>query len=329
MRASPVVLGRIASTPSAPTPKWRSQISRTTAGSWTASGRRRAAGWPGRRSTTTKSFPSPLGLDERKRHGAARVVYCGRAGAGAARPASRPASAPSAGCRRRACACAPARACRSPPRVGRRPALAGLAFGLGVGLGGLAAGLGLGLGRGRGAAGSLARARRAGVPAAAPPAVFWTRLARLLESAFSLSARSSSAFFSRRLALGQLLQALRVLLAGEVRQPQRREQEDDRGDRRQPRQEVARARRAEDRLAAAAAAERDAHAAALAGLQQHDEDQEEADDDVNDGEERDHDVGALLYFTISNERHPAVSDAPPTSAPSMSGWAMSARRCRA
>ena len=107
MRASPLVLGRIARTPSAPTPKWRSQISRTVAGS---SGERpacsswRAAGCPGRRSTTTKSFPVPSALTNGS--GMARpVVYglrgrrcrLGRLGRLSALAGRSPAGAPSAG----------------------------------------------------------------------------------------------------------------------------------------------------------------------------------------------------------------------------------------
>ena len=59
MRASPSSLGRIASTPSPPTPKRRSQSARTTAGSSGDGPPAAAAGRPGRRSTTRKSFPRP------------------------------------------------------------------------------------------------------------------------------------------------------------------------------------------------------------------------------------------------------------------------------
>src|SRR5436190_2429513 len=58
MRASPLLLGRIASTPSPPTPKRRSHSARTMAGS-SGDGEAPAAGRPGRRSTTRKSFPRP------------------------------------------------------------------------------------------------------------------------------------------------------------------------------------------------------------------------------------------------------------------------------
>src|SRR5262245_30514310 len=58
IRASAVLLGRMASTPSPPTPNRRSHSARTTAGS-SGDGEAPADGRPGRRSTTRKSFPRP------------------------------------------------------------------------------------------------------------------------------------------------------------------------------------------------------------------------------------------------------------------------------
>src|SRR6185369_1250687 len=82
-------------------------------------------------------------------------------------------------------------------------------------------------------------------------------LARLLEVSLQLLGARVVGLLLGRLALGQLLQPPRVLLAGEVRQPQRRQQEEKRRDRRETGQEVPGTRRAEDGLAAAAAPERD------------------------------------------------------------------------
>ena len=72
-------------------------------------------------------------------------------------------------------------------------------------------------------------------------------------------------------------------------------------------------------VCAPAAAEAAAHAAALTGLEQDHEDQEDADDDVEDGDEGDQ---RSAPFTMARKSS-ALRLAPPTSAPSTSGWAMS------
>ncbi len=311
MRASPLVLGRIASTPSAPTPKWRSQISLHRR--WIL--RRAAAcargGPTGAQVDDDEVVPGPLGFDERKRHGARPVVY-GFAGAGAgsagfsALAGASPAGAPSAGGGVLALA----------RRRGRL--LRGLPLGLGFG-----GRLGLVLG-GRCRFDRFARRGRSrrGGPGRCTAGRLLDALARLLEVDLQLLGPRVVGLLLGRLALRQLLQPTRILLAGEVRQPERRQQEEKRRDRREPGQEVPRARRAEDGLAATAAAERDPHAAALSGLQQHDQDQEQADDDVKDSQKRDHEAEPSFTRRMNDS---ADSEAPPTRPPSTSSSAMSAR----
>src|SRR5262249_49695373 len=109
-----------------------------------------------------------------------------------------------------------------------------------------------------------------------------------------------------------------------VGEEERRQHEDDGGRGGEAREEVASASGAEERLAAAA--EDGAHVGALAGLKQDDDDQEEAGQEVNDRDDvvqqRAHPRDSSNLTMRSNP--PTSRLAPPTSAPSMSGWAISA-----
>ena len=182
-----------------------------------AAGGRRRAGRPGRRSTTTKSFPSPSTLV----NGSAMTpaeVYC--AGGG--------------GCRRLAAGAAAVPALAPLPCPGRRRF-----FRRGAGAASLA-GVGLlacrffagGRGLGRRALGGRCRRRAseprrgAALPAAsgavcARPWPCWPSRARL-----SAWRRSSSDLLLLRLLLRQALQPLRILLARVVGERQRRDHED-------------------------------------------------------------------------------------------------------
>src|SRR5262249_51379498 len=118
---------------------------------------------------------------------------------------------------------------------------------------------------------------------------------------------------------GELLEepgGARRLAVGE---DERRRHEDDRRCRCEPREEVARATRAEERLAAAA--EHGAHVGAFAGLEEHHHDQEEAGEDVDGGNDVVEEQGTHQRDSSNctmRAKLAASRLAPPTSAPSMS-----------